>query len=140
MFNANYSMMNANYSHMRGIPRRNIYVNESYGQFGGRGQNVGRCMFFASYPRGFPNGSSITSGFGRGNIVGLARNQSIQPHRSPHVRNLFSLANNSTILVNLMNQYLYAKYVTSKVTLPMLAGIGIVIPIFPHLNNLVEIK
>ena len=40
MFNANYSMMNTNYSHIRGAPRRNAYSNASnatHGQSGGRG-------------------------------------------------------------------------------------------------------
>ena len=30
MFNANHSMMNANYSHMRGTPRRKTYGNGSF--------------------------------------------------------------------------------------------------------------
>ncbi|KAH9723964.1 retrovirus-related pol polyprotein from transposon RE2 [Citrus sinensis] len=80
-----------------GIPRRNAYGNGSFGQFGRRGQNFGRGMFFTSYPRGFPAGSSTVGGFGRGHATGFGRNQQFTHHpRSPHVRNMFSPINNSS--------------------------------------------
>ena len=99
MFNANYSMMNTNYSHMRGAPRRNAYGNSSatYGQSGGRGQIFGRGMFSASYPRGFLAGSSTASGFGIGNVAGFGRNQFMQSHRPPQMRHMFSPANTSNV-------------------------------------------
>ena len=95
MFNANYSMMNTNYSHMRGAPRRNAYGNgnATYRQSGGRGQIFSRGMFSASYPRGFPAGGSTTSSFGRGNVAGFGRNQFMQSHRPPQMRHMFSPAN-----------------------------------------------
>ena len=100
-------------------------------------------MFSASYPRGFPAGGSTASGFGRGNIVGFGRNQFMQSHRPPQMRHMFSPANNSSIMllvVSQMSQCLYVKYVTSKDILLMPVGIGMVMPIFLHLNNLVEEK
>ena len=105
MFNANYSMMNANYSHMRGSPRRNAYSNRSFSQFGGKSQNFGRGMFFTSYPRGFLAGSSIIGGFGGGHAASLGRNQQFTHHpRSPHVRNVFSPAINSSISTGESNE------------------------------------
>ena len=102
MFNANYNMMNANYSHMRGIPRRNAYGNGSFGQFGGRDQNFGRGMFFTSYPRGFPARSSTVGGFGRGHATGFGRNQQFTHHpRSSHVRNVFSPTINSSTSIGI---------------------------------------
>ncbi|KAL9409437.1 hypothetical protein AB3S75_047767 [Citrus x aurantiifolia] len=105
MFNANHSMMNANYSHMRGIPRRNTYSNGSFGQFGGRSQNFGRGMFFNSYPRGFPAGSSTAGGFGRGYAASFGRNQQFtHPPRSPHVRNTFLPGMSSSISTGESNE------------------------------------
>ncbi|KAH9793691.1 retrovirus-related pol polyprotein from transposon RE1 [Citrus sinensis] len=105
MFNANHSMVNANYSQMRGIPRRNTYGNGSFGQFGGRSQNFGRGMFFNSYPRGFPAGSSTAGGFGRGHAASFGRNQQFtHPLRSPHVRNTFLPGMSSSISAGESNE------------------------------------
>ncbi|KAH9714566.1 retrovirus-related pol polyprotein from transposon RE2 [Citrus sinensis] len=106
MFNANHSMMNANYSHMRGMPRRNTYGNGSFGQFGGRSQNLGRGMFFHSYPRGFPAGSSTAGGFGRGHAASFGRNQQLtHPLRSPHVRNTILPGMSSSISTAIEDPY-----------------------------------
>ncbi|KAL9448035.1 hypothetical protein AB3S75_015497 [Citrus x aurantiifolia] len=54
MFNANYGMINANYSQVRGSKRRGGYSGYQ-GQFniGNRNQNGGRGMIFNTYSRGF---------------------------------------------------------------------------------------
>ena len=108
MFNANYSIVNANYahsSHMRGFPRRNNFFNASNGQYGGIGQYFGRGMFSTSYPRGFPAGNGANGGFGRGNAaVSFGRNQFQHFHRPPHIRNMFSPAQNQNISIGKHNE------------------------------------
>ncbi|KAL9440592.1 hypothetical protein AB3S75_019290 [Citrus x aurantiifolia] len=59
VFNVNYSMMNANYSHIIGNSKKGSYgggyrgVNSNFG--GRRRPNFGRGMFFQHYLRGFPS-------------------------------------------------------------------------------------
>ncbi|KAL9408386.1 hypothetical protein AB3S75_046864 [Citrus x aurantiifolia] len=79
VFNANYSMMNAIYSQIRGNSKRGSYgggyhgvngnfgggyrgVNSNFG--GGRRPNFGRDMFFQHYPRGFPSGNGNFNSYG----------------------------------------------------------------------------
>lgn len=71
VFNVNCSMFNANYSHMRGNLRRSSHFHKQYGQFGGRGYNIGRDISFAFHPKGFPTGSSNFNEIGRGGNLGV---------------------------------------------------------------------
>lgn len=62
-------------------------------------------MFFNSYPRGFPAGSSIAGSFGRGHAASFGRNQQFTHHpRSPHVRNVFLPRMNSSISTGESNE------------------------------------
>ena len=63
--NANNSIMNANYFHMRGNFKRGLYGNKHYGHFGNKRLNVGKGMFFHSYLRGFPTSSGNFRGYGK---------------------------------------------------------------------------
>ena len=83
MFNANYGLMNSNYSQVRGNNKKGGFGYGGYhGHIHNGNRNAGREMMFNTYPRGFN-----TSGhnFGRGNSMLMQFHKAL-PHPKPHVQ------------------------------------------------------
>lgn len=89
IFNAYYSLMNANFSHIQGNFRRGSHMNRYSGQYGGRSPNTGKSMFFIFYLRGFPTASGNFGRMGRGGqFGGLSRGQNMQVYRGPSIKHM----------------------------------------------------
>ena len=92
MFNANYRVMNSNYSQVRGNNRRGGFGYGGYrGQIHNGNRNAGRGMMFNTYPRGFNNSGH---NFGRGNSMPMQFHK-VLPHPKPHGQGFVSAGTES---------------------------------------------